>query len=207
MRRGLKAPVLSSEPAAALRLGLQYSKTIESRTRNGATDFGRSHCVGGVNAPNRKFAFATIAHKAQPCDWRLKECTVLNTSKIVGFVATARPAESKRFYETTLGLVLVEEGPYALVFEANGITVRVQKLQSFVPVNCTVLGWEVSDLASTVRNLSARGVVFERYAGLAQDDIGAWRTPDGSIVAWFLDPDGNTLSLTERASQQGSQRK
>jgi catechol 2,3-dioxygenase-like lactoylglutathione lyase family enzyme len=123
---------------------------------------------------------------------------MLRTSKLVGFVATARPTEAKRFYEATLGLLLVEDGPYALVFDANGTTVRVQKVQSLAPVAHTVLGWEVKNIAATVQHLSSHGVKFERYDGLPQDEAGVWRTPDGSGVAWFHDPDGNTLSLTER---------
>ena len=92
---------------------------------------------------------------------------------------------------------LVEDGPYALVFSANGITVRVQKVESLTPATYTVLGWEVHDIASVASALSKQGVKFERYSGLPQDAAGIWRTPDGSRVAWFRDPDGNTLSLTE----------
>jgi catechol 2,3-dioxygenase-like lactoylglutathione lyase family enzyme len=127
---------------------------------------------------------------------------MLSTSKLIGFVATARPAEAKRFYGTTLGLSLVEDGPYAIVFDANGTTVRVQKVQFLAPAAPTALGWEVKDLAALVQRLSSQGVQFERYEGPAQDEAGVWRTPDGSSVAWFRDPDGNTLSLTERPDQE-----
>lgn len=122
---------------------------------------------------------------------------MLSTAKLVGFVATARPAEAKHFYENALGLSLIEDGPHALVFAANGTTLRVQKVQSVTPSGYTALGWEVNDIATTVQRLSKLGVRFERYEGLAQSDAGIWRAPDGSSVAWFRDPDGNMLSLTE----------
>ena len=152
-------------------------------------------CTHADQPPTRRscttFGFTSIAevHK------------LLNTSNLAGFVATARPEEAKRFYESTLGLSLVEDSPYALVFESNGTTVRVQKLQAMSPAAHTILGWEVNDMAAMVRRLSSRGVKFERYDGLPQNEAGIWRTPDGSSVAWFRDPDGNTLSLTERTSE------
>lgn len=122
---------------------------------------------------------------------------MLKTSKLMGFVASARPEESKRFYVYVLGLPLVEDTPFALVFDANGTTVRVQKVQSVSTPTYTVLGWEVADITDTVRRLRDRGVLFQCYDGLPQDEFGIWATPDGNKVAWFKDPDGNTLSLTE----------
>ncbi|MEO8152557.1 MAG: VOC family protein [Rhizobacter sp.] len=126
---------------------------------------------------------------------------MLNTSKLVGFVGTTKPAEAKRFYEQSLGLQLVEESPFALVFASGGTTVRVQKVQSLSTPPYTSLGWEVKDIAATVQHLSSRGVEFQRYDGLPQNEAGIWRTPDGSQVAWFRDPDGNTLSLTEHVAK------
>ena len=124
---------------------------------------------------------------------------MLSTAKLVGFVATAKPAEAKHFYQIVLGLTLIEDGPYALVFDANGTTVRVQKVQKVSVAGYTALGWKVSDIRAAMQHLSEQGVVFERYEGLPQDPAGIWRTPDGSSVAWFRDPDGNTLSLTEHS--------
>jgi predicted enzyme related to lactoylglutathione lyase len=121
----------------------------------------------------------------------------MNKSKLICFVATARPAEAKRFYEETLDLKLVDDSPFALVFDANGTMLRVQKVQKLSPAQHTTLGWEVGDIRATVTKLSKKGVHFERYEGMAQDALGIWTTPDGSYVAWFKDPDGNTLSLTE----------
>lgn len=122
---------------------------------------------------------------------------MLGKSKIICFCATANPAEAKVFYRDTLGLTLVEDSPFALVFDANGTMLRIQKVQNLSPARHTTLGWEVSDINTTIKQLGTKGVRFERYDGLSQDQSGIWTTPDGSRVAWFRDPDGNTLSLTE----------
>jgi catechol 2,3-dioxygenase-like lactoylglutathione lyase family enzyme len=126
---------------------------------------------------------------------------MLNTSKLVGFVGTTKPAEAKRFYEQCLGLQLLEESPFALVFVSGNTTVRVQKVQALATPPYTSLGWEVKDIASTVLHLTSKGVEFQYFEGLPQDEAGIWRTPDGSQVAWFRDPDGNTLSLTEHVAK------
>jgi len=122
---------------------------------------------------------------------------MLGSEKLIGFVATAAPGESRDFYENRLGLRLLEDSPFALVFIAGSTTIRVQKVQSVVLSGYTALGWQVSDIARTVDELAARGVEFQRYEGMDQDEAGIWRTPDGSQVAWFRDPDGNTLSITQ----------
>lgn len=122
---------------------------------------------------------------------------MLSTSTLIGFMATARPSDAKHFYGVTLGLQLLEDGPYALVFAAQGTTLRVQKVETVAHVPYTALGWAVADIVATTRWLTERGVELERFEGLPQDDLGIWRTPGGASVAWFRDPDGNTLSITE----------
>jgi catechol 2,3-dioxygenase-like lactoylglutathione lyase family enzyme len=122
---------------------------------------------------------------------------MLSTSKIMAFVATTQPAAAKRFYESILGLTLVDDSPFAIVFDSGGTTVRIQKVEKVAAAGYTTLGWQVADIATSVQRLSKQGVVFERYEGVPQDESGIWRTPDGSSVAWFRDPDGNTLSLTQ----------
>jgi predicted enzyme related to lactoylglutathione lyase len=122
---------------------------------------------------------------------------MLNASKLICFAATTKPAVAMKFYRDTLGLSLIEDGPFALVFDANGIMLRVQKVESLPPVRHTILGWQVDDIGSTIERMTKRGVRFERYEGLPQDVLGVWTTPDGSRVAWFKDHDGNILSLTE----------
>jgi catechol 2,3-dioxygenase-like lactoylglutathione lyase family enzyme len=122
---------------------------------------------------------------------------LLNRSRLMAFAATAKPEEARRFYREVLGLSLVEEGPFALVFDACGTMLRVQKVEAHAPQPHTTLGWQVDDIRGTMRSLEQRGVRFERYAGLPQDEAGVWTTPDGASVAWFKDPDGNVLSLTQ----------
>ncbi len=125
---------------------------------------------------------------------------MLNTATVVGFAATAKPAEAKRFYQQSLGLDLVEESPFALVFRSGNTTVRIQIVPTVISPPYTSLGWEVPDIAAAVQQLVSRGVEFQLFEGLPQNDDGIWRTPDGAQIAWFLDPDGNTLSLTEHDS-------
>jgi catechol 2,3-dioxygenase-like lactoylglutathione lyase family enzyme len=118
-------------------------------------------------------------------------------SKIISFVATQNPASARKFYEAILGLTLVRDDPFATVFDANGTMLRVQKVHELLPAKHTVLGWEVDDICAKTRELTKRGVRFERYGGLGQDEMGVWTSPSGAKVAWFKDPDGNTLSLTQ----------
>lgn len=104
------------------------------------------------------------------------------------------------FYGSVLGLPLLEDTPFALVFNSNGTTLQIQKVEKVSPPPYTSLGWSVPDIRSTARRLATAGVKFERYNGLSQDEQGIWATPTGALVAWFRDPDGNTLSLTQPAS-------
>lgn len=124
---------------------------------------------------------------------------MLTAAKLMAFVVTGDAARARAFYEGTLGLRVIADEPYALVLDANGTTVRVQKVQQFAPHPFTALGWEVPEIRSAVQNLMRRGVTFERIGipGFSQDELGIWTADDGTKVAWFKDPDGNTLSLTE----------
>jgi len=122
---------------------------------------------------------------------------MLSRAKVMAFAATAKAEEARRFYGEVLGLPLVEESAFALLFDANGTMLRVQKVESFVPQAHTALGWQVDDIRGEVRRLEQRGVKVERYPGMPQDEFGVWSTPQGASVAWFKDPDGNVLSLTQ----------
>jgi catechol 2,3-dioxygenase-like lactoylglutathione lyase family enzyme len=122
---------------------------------------------------------------------------VLNQSALVCFVATADAERARAFYEGNLGLALAEDNGYSLIFDANGTQLRVQRVETVAPHPYTALGWEVADLAATVRSLAADGVAMARFPGLPLDADGIWDTPDGSRVAWFHDPDGNTLSVSQ----------
>lgn len=122
---------------------------------------------------------------------------MLNLSDVIAFVATTNAEKARAFYQETLGLTLLEDSLFALVFDAYGVMLRIQKVQSLRLAQHTVLGWNVADIRGTIADLVQRGVTFERYARLSQDELGIWVSPSGAQVAWFKDPDGNTLSLTE----------
>lgn len=125
---------------------------------------------------------------------------MLESADVVAFVPTRDPAKSRAFYQQTLGLKFVSEDPFALVFEANGVTIRianVSTVKSFKPAAFTILGFHVSNAETTVKQLSKKGVVFERYEGMDQDPLGIWDSPSGARIAWFKDPDGNILSIAE----------
>jgi catechol 2,3-dioxygenase-like lactoylglutathione lyase family enzyme len=122
----------------------------------------------------------------------------LGKYNIIGFVNITDVARAKAFYRDKLGLRLVsEELPFALVFDANGIMLRLAIGRTVAPLPGTVLGWQVPDANTALADLESAGVRFERYEGLPQDARGIWTTPTGSKVAWFKDPDGNVLSISE----------
>jgi catechol 2,3-dioxygenase-like lactoylglutathione lyase family enzyme len=122
----------------------------------------------------------------------------LADQSLIGFVAASDPERAKKFYRDTLGLPLVsEELPFALVFDAHGTMLRVAIAKEVVPARYTVLGWQVPDIVAAARTLSEAGVRFERYPGMEQDELGIWAAPGGAHVAWFKDPDGNTLSISQ----------
>ena len=118
---------------------------------------------------------------------------------LIAFVPTTDPGRARRFYEQVLGLEVRSESSFALVLDANGTMLRVTRVEELVSAPYTLLGWRVADIAQTVGNLNGRGVGFLRFEGMDQDALGIWTTPGGDRVAWFKDPDGNTLSVTQFA--------
>jgi catechol 2,3-dioxygenase-like lactoylglutathione lyase family enzyme len=122
---------------------------------------------------------------------------MLTDHPVIAFVATKAPARAREFYENVLGLKLVADEQWAIVFDAKGTMLRIQKVQELKPQPFTALGFRVPDIASAVRELTAKGVEFVRYDFLPQDALGIWDAPGGGRVAWFKDPDGNLLSLTQ----------
>ena len=122
---------------------------------------------------------------------------VTHLDKPVLFLATANPKQSRAFYEGVLGLIFVVDEPPALVFQVGDSMLRIQKVERVHAAPYTALGWAVSDIRQTVQRLHAAGVVFERYEGMDHDEHAIWHAPSGAFVAWFKDPDGNTLSLTQ----------
>lgn len=125
--------------------------------------------------------------------------SILGGSRLVAFVPTTDAAKARAFYEGVLGLRLVaDEKPFALVFDANGTMLRVTTVHELKPDPFTVLGWDVEDIEATVDRLTAAGVEFNRYKGVNDGDArGIWNSPSGARVAWFKDPDGNVLGVTQ----------
>jgi catechol 2,3-dioxygenase-like lactoylglutathione lyase family enzyme len=122
----------------------------------------------------------------------------LSDQSMIGFVATSDPDRAKKFYCDTLGLPLVsEQMPFALVFDAHGTMLRVTIVKEVVSAGYTVLGWQVPNIVAAANALSQAGVRFERYSGMQQDELGIWSSPSGASIAWFKDPDGNTLSISQ----------
>jgi len=125
---------------------------------------------------------------------------MLGSMDIIAFVPTRNRKKARPFYEKTLGLSFVSDDQFALVFEAHGVMVRVVDVSSvagFEPAPFTILGWSVGDIGKIVKGLGKKGIKFERFPGMQQDLLGVWSSPSGAKVAWFKDPDGNVLSVTE----------
>jgi len=123
---------------------------------------------------------------------------VLEDGELTAFIATGDLERARAFYCGVLGLVAVEESPFALVLDANGVPVRVTPVDAPVVAPYTVLGWRVADTTATVRALVAAGIGSERFDGMDQDADGVWTAPGGDRIAWFRDPDGHLLSVTGR---------
>ena len=122
---------------------------------------------------------------------------MLGSTTIVAFVPTRNAEKARVFYEGVLGLRFVKDDGFALVFDANGIMIRVAKAPEFKPLPFTILGWQVSGIENVVRELHNKGVHFEIFGFPKQDELGIWTAPTGDRVAWFKDPDGNLLSVSQ----------
>jgi catechol 2,3-dioxygenase-like lactoylglutathione lyase family enzyme len=122
---------------------------------------------------------------------------MLHSSDLIAFVAATDLNRARAFYEEVLGLPVIEQTDVACVFDSGGTMLRVAAVATPPGARYTVLGWRVADITATVRGLALRGVKFQRFEGMLQDENGVWTAPDGSRVAWFADLDGNTLSLTQ----------
>ena len=121
----------------------------------------------------------------------------LSSQKLAAFVSTKNPSKAKLFYRDVLGLRLVDEDGFALAFDANGTALRVIIVDKVAVAPYTVLGWQVENIITTAKALLKAGVKFGRYPGMDQDELGVWDAPSGAKVAWFKDPDGNTLSIAQ----------
>ena len=126
---------------------------------------------------------------------------MLDSANLVAFLATSRPEEAKRFYREKLGLLFVQDDENHIVFDSNGTILRIQRVPELVPTGSIALSWEVENLLATVASLKSRGIRFERMPGVEQDANDIFVAYDGTMVAWFRDPDGNLLSLSEHAER------
>ena len=124
---------------------------------------------------------------------------VLDGEPLMAFVAASSAKKARRFYRDILGLRLLYEDAFALAFDVGGVMLRVQLVEKVIAAPYTVLGWQVRDIHERVAALKLAGVKFQRYPGMGQDKSGVWVSPAKAKVAWFKDPDGNTLSLAQLA--------
>lgn len=123
---------------------------------------------------------------------------MLAQAELIGFIPTVDADRSRRFYVDVLGLTFISDDPFAITIRTGGTDIRISRVEAFNPSPHTLLGWKVADIDAAVAQFTAAGISFERYPFLEQDDKGIWSAPDGEAkVAWFKDPDGNVLSLSQ----------
>jgi len=122
---------------------------------------------------------------------------MLTNSPLIAFVPTKDTARARRFYEDILGLRFLSDDSFAVVMDANGTMVRIARVEDFTPFPFSILGWQVEDIHQTVAAMIGKGVKFTRYPYFEQSADGVWTAPGGAQVAWFTDPDGNTLSISQ----------
>jgi catechol 2,3-dioxygenase-like lactoylglutathione lyase family enzyme len=124
--------------------------------------------------------------------------SILRTAPLVTFVLVRDREKARAFYEDVLGLARVSEDAFAIEYDLAGTMMRLTTVEGYQPHPHTVIGWQVPDIVAAVRELTAKGVKIAIYPGFGQDELGIWSSPDGgSKIAWFHDPEGNNLSLTQ----------
>jgi catechol 2,3-dioxygenase-like lactoylglutathione lyase family enzyme len=124
---------------------------------------------------------------------------MFGSTNIVAFVPTKDAEKARAFYVDVLGLRFIKDDGFAMVLDANGIMVRVAKAQ-FTPAQFTILGWQVKNIEKVAAELQDKGIHFERFGFFEQDALGIWTAPTGDKVAWFKDPDGNVLSVSQHVA-------
>jgi len=122
---------------------------------------------------------------------------MLDNAPLIAFVTVTDATRARHFYEDVLGLQLMDESPFALEFDCGGTMLRVALASHVSPAPYTVLGWRVADIEMAAASLRKAGIDLEIFEGLNQSSNGIWQSPSGAKVAWFKDPDGNLLSVTE----------
>lgn len=123
---------------------------------------------------------------------------ILETATPLILICTRDRERSANFYQDVLGLKFIREDKFSVVLDVGGTMLRVSPVPNFTPHEHSILGFRVKDVTATVKVLREKGVAFNIYPGFVQDELGIWTVPDGSAhVAWFEDPDGNVLSITD----------
>jgi catechol 2,3-dioxygenase-like lactoylglutathione lyase family enzyme len=122
---------------------------------------------------------------------------MLASEKLIGFIPSKDYDQARAFYEGKLGFEFVSLDQYALVMRVGGHMIRIVKIPNYTPLQGTILGWEVEDIEPVVAWLIKRGVTLEKYPFVQDRELGIWTTPNGDKVAWFKDPDGNILSVSQ----------
>jgi catechol 2,3-dioxygenase-like lactoylglutathione lyase family enzyme len=124
---------------------------------------------------------------------------MLTNSTMVAFVLTRNYDQARAFYEDKLGFEFISQDNFALLVRAGANPIRIVRMPDFTPARNTVLGWEVADIEASVAWLKARGIVLEDYPFIQDHKLGIWSAPGGDRVAWFKDPDGNVLSVSQHS--------
>jgi catechol 2,3-dioxygenase-like lactoylglutathione lyase family enzyme len=122
---------------------------------------------------------------------------MFSLGKMVGFIPTTDYEQARSFYEGKLGFKFVSLDQFALVMSVGGHMLRIAKIPNFKPLQGTILGWEVDDIKAAANWLKSRGVAPEKYPFVDDQELGIWTAPGGAKVAWFKDPDGNILSVSQ----------
>jgi catechol 2,3-dioxygenase-like lactoylglutathione lyase family enzyme len=125
---------------------------------------------------------------------------MLDAGKMVGFIPTSDYERARAFYEGKLRFEFVSQDSYALVMRVGGHMIRIVKIPNFTPLQGTILGWQIKDIERIAAWLRDRGVATEKYPFVEDKELGIWSTPNGDKVAWFKDPDGNVLSISQHIS-------
>ncbi|NUR97876.1 MAG: VOC family protein [Kribbellaceae bacterium] len=120
---------------------------------------------------------------------------MLQDSKAFSGFSVDDVPRAKEFYTKTLGLDVGEEHGMLRLRTGSGNTVLVYPKDNHVPAEYTVLNFPVADIEATARELTTRGVTFEKYND-DQDELGIYRG-QGPLIAWFKDPAGNVLSIIQ----------
>lgn len=122
---------------------------------------------------------------------------MLDKSGMVGFVPTTDYEAAREFYVGKLGFIFVSLDQFALVVKAGEQKIRITKIPNYSPLRGTILGWEVEKIEEVVRWLGQRGVTTEKYPFAQDKELGIWTAPGGDKVAWFKDPSGNILGISQ----------